>query len=93
MLSRIGPDLLGEELECVDKVITRVFNCVMKKVEGMRRGVSYTKEKVRVWDTILYWKAYIWQRKGIKVDKKVMEWRKTLHSIDTYEEESVGIAT
>ena len=48
MLNRIGPDPSGEELECVDKVIMRVLNCARKKVEGMRRGVPYTKEKVRV---------------------------------------------
>ena len=36
-----------QQMEMVDKDITYALNKVCKKIEGSRRGILYSKEKVR----------------------------------------------
>jgi len=92
-LKNIAQFPIREEIECIDELITRILNEARKKVEGMKRGVPYSREKARIRDTILYWKAYIRRtRRGID-NIEVIERRRDLHNIDTSREENIEIAS
>jgi len=78
--------LTYEEIETIDNLITKVLNAATNKVEGQSRNIPYTKEKVKRQGTMLFWKAKIWQLKGIPVDKEVLRKRQEIHDIECNEE-------
>ena len=49
-----SPSLTYQQIEYIDELITRILNTTRKKVEGMRRGVPFSKVKVSKIDTIGY---------------------------------------
>jgi len=59
----------------------------------MKREIPYSDEKVRVRDTILYWKAYIRRNRGGIVDVEIMNKRKEMHQIKASGEESIEEAS
>ena len=51
------------QMEQVDEIITRIFTTALKKVEGMKRTVPYSNEKMKRRVTLLYWKMKLRQIK------------------------------
>ena len=77
------------QMEQVDEIITRIFTTALKKVEGMKRTVPYSNEKMKRRATLLYWKMKLRQIKQKVVDKELMEKRKEeAQVIDNGEEEN-----
>ena len=46
-------------MENIDKLITRVLNAARVKVEGQRRNIPYSCEKVKYQGILLFWKAKV----------------------------------
>jgi len=42
------------QMEQIDEILTRIFIVALKKVEGMKRNVPYSKEKVKRRANLLY---------------------------------------
>ena len=61
------------QMEQIDEILTRIFTAALKKVEGMKRTVPYSKEKVKRRANLLYWKMKLRKIKRKVVDKELME--------------------
>ena len=66
---------MKQELESLNKDITYLMNKVHKKIEGPRRGILYSKEKVKRYAILQYQRAKLKQLQGKYVDKNKMELR------------------
>ena len=64
------------QMEQIDEILTRIFTVALKKVEGMKRTVPYSKEKVKRRANLLYWKMKLRKIKRKVVDKELMEKRR-----------------
>jgi hypothetical protein len=75
------------QMEQIDEILTRIFTAALKKVEGMKRTVPYSKEKVKRRANLLYWKMKLRKIKRKVVDKELIEKRRNeADIIDNYEE-------
>ena len=70
------------EMERINELITRVLNISQKKVEGIKRNISLSKEK-EIWrGKVLFWKVRICQLIGGIVDIDSMNKWKELYQIE-----------
>jgi len=83
------PSIIYQQIESIDELITRILDNARKKVEDMRRGVSFSREKVTKIDTIGYWKLRIRQLNREQVDEDLLKRKKSRANIE--EEEYVSI--
>ena len=67
--------------------ISYVLHKVRKKIEGKKRGVPYSKKKVKRRSTIACWKARLSKVKGSPHSKKAMENREQHVETNLIEEE------
>ena len=64
------------QMEQIDQILTRIFTVALKKVEGMKRSVPYSKEKEKRRANLLYLKMKLRKAKGKVVDRELMEKRR-----------------
>ena len=57
-------------------MITDTFNYARRKIEGPRRNVPFSQEKLKIWSAKVYWKMRLNQSKGKTVDIHILENRK-----------------
>jgi hypothetical protein len=67
-LDRLELSCINEELEIVDKLITKILRKSTTKVEGMARGIPYSLEKEKRRCRVLYYKMAIREYKGKVID-------------------------
>ena len=77
-----NPSLSYEEIEIIDESITKVLNAATRKVEGPRRNILYSVEKVRRQGTLLFWKEKVRQLKRISINNEVLQKRKEIYEIE-----------
>ena len=75
-------NLSYEEIEKIDKLITKVLNIATLKVECQKRNAPFTKKKVECQGTLLFWKAKVRQLKNIPIDEEVLEKRMESYKIE-----------
>ena len=91
--SLANPSTLSyQQIEHIDNVVTTMLNQARKKVEGMKRNISYSQEKAKRSGTMLFWKSKIRQLKGKPVDTDAMNRRMTMHNIFVPDEITIEIA-
>lgn len=64
------------QMEQMDQLLTRIFTAATKKVEGMRRNIPYSAEKMKRRANLLYWKMKLRKEEKKVVDEELMEKRK-----------------
>ena len=57
--SLIKTSLSNQEIENIDKVVTRMLNEARKKVEGQLRNILYSNKKVKQLGMLMFWKAKV----------------------------------
>ena len=72
-----------QDLEALNKDITYMMNKVCKKIKGQRRGIPYSKEKVKRYVILQYQRVKLRQMQGKHVDKNKIEIRLKYIEIDT----------
>ena len=63
------------KMETIDIIITKIINTATKKVEGMKRNVSYLNKKKRCRASLLYSKMQLRKCTGIVVDEDIIKKR------------------
>ena len=76
-----------QQIEHFDEMITSILNKATKKVEGQKRGIPYSKMKVKSRGEIKFWRLKLRQSKGIRVDEDAINKLKELHEIEINEGE------
>ena len=67
----------------IDRDITYMLNKVHKKIEEPRRGIPYSKEKVKRYAVLQFWKLKLKQLKGKQVSQNKMELRLQYIEVNT----------
>jgi len=62
-------------LEQIDKDFTYIFNSIIKKIESLRQIVPYSKQKIRAFTILQYWKARLKQANGNQNATESMQYR------------------
>ena len=63
-------------MEQFDQILMRIFTEAIKKVEGIKRSIPYSKEKIKRRADLLYWKMKLRKEEGKVIDSELMEKRK-----------------
>ena len=72
-------------IEKMDEMITKIFQVALRKVEGMKRNVPYSKQKEKQRAKLLYRKMQVRRLKGILIDNEVMEKKRRIAQIEEFE--------
>ena len=62
-----------QDIERIDKVITRILNVARKKVERMKRSILFSIEKEKRRAALLFWKRITNSLLGKRIDEGVLE--------------------
>ena len=60
------------QIEVVNNIIIRIMNETIKKVEGMKKNISFSSIKKQWWVNLMYRKMKLQQLKGGKVDEDIL---------------------
>ena len=83
-----NPEPTHEQIEYIDNLITTMLNKAIRKVEGQRRNIPYSKEKAKRRGSIRYWKMKIRSFNGHPIDNNELNKIKTICEIN---DENAGI--
>ena len=81
--------LTYQQKEQIDDLIIRKLNQTRKKVEGLRRNVPYSDEKIKRIRTIGFQKLKIRQLKGELIDKDLMDTKKEKYALEVPKQVSI----
>ena len=87
----LNMQLIKEELDRIDKILTYTMNVVWKNIEGLNRTVPFSMKKLISHTKILFWKLVKLQAQGKAIDRELMRRRADLLEINIIEIEQATI--
>ena len=63
-------------MEQINEIITRILNIVLRKIEGMKRNISYSEELEKRRVNVLYRKIQLRKMREIVINKELIEKRR-----------------
>ena len=81
MITQIYDYLTNMQIERIDQIITEILIKATKSIQGIRRNIPYSKQKVLVRAEKLYWKDKCKEKRGMYVNEEKMEARRKLAMI------------
>jgi len=91
-LNEMSYETTRNKIEVVDEIISRVLETARKKVEGMKRNIPFSREKMRIRAKMLYARMQLRKLKGGRVDVEIMRKRQEEGELEGIEYETIDAA-